>query len=266
MGVEDLLSPQGARARIAEVELARPFAWVARGWADFRAAPLASAFYGAAFAAMGWALLALFDFAHQYVPTLACAFLLAGPFLATGLYALSRDRELGRRPAFARSLLAWRENPGALGIYVLVLTVIVLVWARASLVVFALFHTGSMPDLRGFLGQAFSLANLEFVLAWFAAGSVFAAIVFAASVVSVPMMLDRRNDAVSAALLSAACLARNLPAMLLWAAIIVAFTAAGLATAFVGLVLTMPVIGHATWHAYRDCIGWSDDPAAAGAP
>jgi uncharacterized membrane protein len=261
-GPQPLVSPQGAAYELREVPAFAPFAWLVRGWDDFRAAPLASGFYGAVFAAMGWALLALYDFAYAYVSTLAGAFLLAAPFLATGLYALSRERERGRRPRLAPSLVSWRENVGGLGVYVLVLTVIFLVWARASLVTFALFSTGTMPDLRGFLAKAFSWGNIEFVLVYFAAGSVFATLVFAVSVVSVPMMLDRGNDAVSAAILSVQVLARNPGTMAVWAGLIVLLTGIGLATALVGLVVTMPVIGHATWHAYRDCVAWGPGPDA----
>ena len=251
---QPLVSPQGATYELRVVPAFAPFAWLVRGWDDFRAAPLASGFYGAAFAARGWAILALYDFAYQYVSTLAGAFLLAAPFLATGLYALSRDREAGRKPRLAPSLVSWKENVGGLGVYVLVITVIFLVWARASLVTFALFSTGTMPDLQGVLAKAFSLGNIEFVLVYFAAGSVFATLVFAVSVVSVPMMLDRGNDAVSAAILSVQVLAKTPGTMAVWAALIVALTGIGLATALVGLVVTMPVIGHATWHAYRDCV------------
>ena len=256
-----LVSPQGAAWELREVPAFAPFTWLVRGWDDLRAAPLASGFYGAAFAVMGWALLALYDFAYQYVTTLAGAFLLGAPFLATGLYALSRDREAGRKPRLVPSLTAWRENLGGLGVYVLVVTVIFLVWARASLVTFALFSTGTMPDLKGFLAKAFSLGNIEFVLVYFAAGSVFATLVFAVSVVSVPMMLDRGNDAVSAAILSVQVLARNPGTMAVWAALIVLLTGIGLATAFIGLVVTMPVIGHATWHAYRECVAWGEADA-----
>lgn len=253
-----LVAPQGAAYELRDIPAFSPVAWLVRGWDDFRAAPLASGFYGAAFAAMGWALLALYDFAYQYVSTLAGAFLLAAPFLATGLYALSRDRERGGKPRFIASLTAWRENIGGLGVYVLVVTVIFLVWARASLVTFALFSAGTMPDLKDFLAKAFSLGNIEFVLVYFAAGGMFATLVFAVSVVSVPMLLDRNNDAVSAAILSVLVLAKNPGTMALWALSIVLLTGIGLATAFLGLVITMPVIGHATWHAYRDCVAWSE--------
>jgi uncharacterized membrane protein len=115
-----------------------------------------------------------------------------------------------------------------------------------------------MPDLKNFLARAFSLGNVEFVLVYFAAGAMFSTLVFAVSVVSVPMMLDRGNDAVSAAIISVQVLAKNPGTMAVWAAVIVALTGFGLATAFVGLVVTMPVVGHASWHAYRDCVAWDE--------
>jgi uncharacterized membrane protein len=262
MSGESLLSPQGESHRLRDIAPLAPFRWLRLGWADFIAAPLASGFYGAMFALMGWALAALFDYAYQYVSTLATVFLLFGPFLATGLYALSRDREQGRRPGFAASLLAWRENLGGLSIYVLIVTVVVLVWARASLVTFALFFNGPLPDLRNFVSQVFSLGNLDFLAAWFAIGFFFAALVFCASVVSVPMMLDRKTDAISAALMSFLVVFRNVPAMLAWGLLIALLTAAGLATAFLGLVVTMPLVGHATWHAYREAVAWGETPVA----
>jgi uncharacterized membrane protein len=113
-----------------------------------------------------------------------------------------------------------------------------------------------MPDLRNFVAKAFSFGNIEFVVVYFAAGAFFATLVFAVSVVSVPMMLDRGNDAVSAAILSVQVLAKNPGTMAVWAFAIVVLTGLGLAMALAGLAITMPLIGHATWHAYRDCVEW----------
>jgi uncharacterized membrane protein len=262
MSGESLLSPQGATHSLRDIAPLAPLRWIKLGWSDFAAAPLASGFYGAMFALMGWALAALFDYAYQYVSTLATGFLLLGPFLATGLYSLSRDREQGRRADFAASLVAWRGNLGGLSIYVLIVTVVMLVWARASLVTFALFFNGPLPDLRNFVSQVFAVTNLDFLAVWFTVGFAFAALVFCASVVSVPMMLDRGTDAISAALMSFLTVFKNVPAMLVWAALVALLTAAGLAMAFVGLVVTMPVVGHATWHAYRDAVAWGEAASA----
>ena len=135
--------------------------------------------------------------------------------------------------------------------FALVLGVILLVWARASLIVFALFYTGEMPTVAGFSGRSFSLDNLEFLFAYFCVGGFFAVLVFAISVVSVPMMLDRDTDGVVAVLTSLRAFGANVPAMIVWGMLIVVLTAAGFALFFVGLVVAVPVIGHATWHAYR---------------
>jgi uncharacterized membrane protein len=228
-----------------------PFGWLARGWRDFRAHPAPSAFYGACFAAMGWLVVLTFRHAYEYVSALVTGFFLVGPFLAIGLYELSRRRERGLPAWLAPTLDAWAPNVGAIGMFALVLGVILLVWARASLIVFALFYTGEMPSVAGFLGQMLAPDNLEFVVAYFCVGGFFATLVFAISVVSVPMMLDRNTDGIVAVLTSLRAFSANVAAMAVWGAIIIALTAAGFALAFVGLVVTVPVIGHATWHAYR---------------
>ena len=228
-----------------------PLRWLAAGAADLREHPLPSFFYGACFAVMGWLVVVVFEQATAYVSSLVTGFFLVGPFLATGLYALSRARARGEPVRLAPTLDAWRPNVGAIGVFAIVLAVILLVWARASLVVFALFYTSEMPSVHGFLSQVLSLDNVEFLVAYACVGGFFALLVFAISVVSVPMMLDRGTDGVVAVLTSARAFAANLPAMIVWAATIVVVIAAGFALLFLGLVVAAPVIGHATWHAYR---------------
>lgn len=244
---------------VRTVRAVAPFAWLAAGFADVRAHPLPSAFYGACFAVMGWLLTVVFEHAVAYVSSLVTGFFLVGPFLATGLYALSRRRERGEPAWLAPTLDAWRPNVGAIGVFALVLAVILLVWARASLVVFALFYTSEMPSVQGFLGQVLKPDNLEFLLAYACVGGFFAVLVFAIGVVSVPMMLDRGTDGVVAVLTSVRAFAANLPAMAVWGVTIVVVIAAGFALLFVGLVVAVPVIGHATWHAYRALV---EPPAA----
>jgi len=157
-------------------------------------------------------------------------------------------------PKLAPTLEAWRPNVAALGMFGLVLAVILLVWARASLVVFALFYTHEMPSLQGFLEQVFSLDNLEFLVAYFCVGGFFALLVFAISAISVPMMMDRDTDGIVAVLTSVKAFGTNLPAMLLWAFIITVVIGAGFALWFLGLIVAVPVIGHGAWHAYRDSV------------
>jgi uncharacterized membrane protein len=234
--------PGAALPGVRRVPATAAFGWLAHGWQDYRAHPMPSLFYGASFAAMGWAIAFTFRHAYEYVSALVTGFFLVGPFLAIGLYDLSRRRERGLPVRLAPTLHSWAANAGAIGVFALVLTVILLVWARASLVVFALSYTGEMPSVAGFLEGMLSLSNVEFLVAYFCVGGFFAVLVFAISVVSVPMMLDRGTDGVSAV---------SAPAMIVWGLAIIALVALGFALFFVGLVVTVPVIGHATWHAYR---------------
>ncbi len=240
--------------KIRRISIGAPLRWIAAGWRDFVRAPAASAFYGAAFALMGWLVYLVFSHAYEYTSALTAGFLLVGPFVATGLYDISRRLARGEKVALRTTLAAWKTNVAAFSLFALVLTVILLVWARASLVTFALFFSTGIPTLTGLLQRVVSLDHLDFVLTYLAVGLVFAAIVFAVSVVSVPMMLDRGTDTIVAALTSVRAFADNPLPLLLWAASIVALIGLGFATLFVGLVVTAPVVGHATWHAYRDIV------------
>ena len=245
---------RGAFPAVREIGFGRPLAWLGQGWRDFLAHPLQSAFYGACFAVMGWLIVFTFRNAYQYVSALVTGFFLVGPFLAIGLYDLSRRRQRGEPARLAPTLDAWRPNVGAIGMFALVLGVILLVWARASLVVFALFYTHEMPSVEGFLAQVLSLDNLEFLVAYFCVGGFFALLVFAISAVAVPMMMDRDTDGIVAVLTSVKAFGTNLPAMLLWGLIITVVIGAGFALWFAGLVVAVPVIGHGAWHAYRDLV------------
>jgi len=249
---------------IREVSFGAPLRWLAMGFRDIRHCPLPSAFYGCSFAVMGFALVTVFNHAYQYVAALACGFLLVAPFLAIGLYELSRRREAGASCRLGPTLAIWRKNAANIGVYSLVLTVVFLIWARASLIVFALFYTTQMPTLSDFLRQVWSPDNMDFLFAYFAVGLGFALLVFAISVVSIPMMMDRGQDAITAMLASFLSLVLNFPAMILWAFLIVVATAVGFATFYLGLIVAMPLIGHATWHAYRDLVAVRAD-ASSGA-
>lgn len=237
------------------ISLRAPFGWLALGWRDLLGAPVASLFYGACFAAMGWLIGLVFRHFYELTSALTAGFLLLGPFLATGLYDISRRLSRGEAIRLAPTLLAWRANLGAFALFALILTIVMLIWARASLVTFALFFSSGMPTLKGFLGQVVSLEHLDFLLTYFAVGSLFAAIVFAISVVSVPMMLDRGTDTVVAALTSVRALFTNPGPLLVWALLIAVIIGAGFASFFVGLIVAAPVVGHATWHAYRELVG-----------
>jgi uncharacterized membrane protein len=140
-----------------------------------------------------------------------------------------------------------------------------LVWARASLVTFALFESRGMPTWSSFVDQLLTLSNIAFVTTFFGVGLLFAGLVFAFSVVSIPYLLDQRADAVTAAAASVLSVMRNPGAMAIWAVLIVVLIGVGMATAYVGLMFTGPLIGHATWHAYRDVVEVNVRDGTAGA-
>lgn len=240
--------------RPREVGTGAPLRWLARAFDDLKACPIPSLFYGFCFAAMGLLVTFVFEHAYEYTMAVTSGFLLLGPFVAMGLYEISRRRELGAPAVLAPTLTVWRRNAGNIGVFVVVLGIVFLVWARASMVVFALFYTTELPSLSDFIGQVLSLRNLEFLAVYFGVGLVFAVTVFAASVVSIPLMLDRDQDAVSAVIASFNALRSNPGPMLIWAFLIVSLTGVGFLSFHVGLVVVMPLLGHASWHAYRDLV------------
>lgn len=254
MAGEDVSAPPPFPAVRSGLPAAAPLQWLKRGAADLRACGGASLFYGLCFAGVGGLLLLALRHAVQLVTAVTTGFMLVGPFFAIGLYELSRRREAGEPAMLAPTMTAWRRNLAAIGIYSLILIVLYLLWARATMVMFALFYQGGMPTVEGFLAELMKFDNLDFLIAYLLVGALFAGLVFAFSAVSIPMMLDRNQDAVTAMLASFVALTRNFPAMLVWAMAIVALTILGFATALVGLVVTMPLVGHATWHAYRALI------------
>ncbi|MCL6263575.1 DUF2189 domain-containing protein [Craterilacuibacter sp. RT1T] len=241
---------------VHHVSPADTFNWLKLGWRDLKKAPADAVFYGAVFVIMGYLLVFYFKDAPEVVITLAALFLLAGPFLAIGLYDIARQLEIfkGTRVNLAHSMLAWRANIPSFTLYAALLAVLVFGWFRVSLLMFALFYDTSAPTLALLVAEAWSPEHLAFLIAYFGAGLIFAVVVFAVSVIAIPMMLDKEIDTISAMAVSVQAVHKNLMTMVCWAAIIVILTAIGFATYFIGLMVLIPLIGLSTWHAYRSII------------
>ena len=246
---------------LRRLALSAPLHWLALGWRDFIRAPGIGLFYGACFVVMGWALLEAYEYAPAWVLALSAGFLLMGPFLCLGLYQTSRRLERGERPDFGDSLLAWDQNIAALAIFGFVLLVLEMLWGRASMVLFAVSFDG-MPEFKGSLLALLDPENIGFIVAYVAVGGVFAGLIFAVSVVSIPMILDRQSDAISAGLTSMRLAFTQPGVMLLWGALITVLVLLSMLPWFAGLLVVGPVLGHASWHAYRDAVEVS--AAAAG--
>jgi uncharacterized membrane protein len=230
-----------------DLEPGAPLRWVARGWADLKAAPRQSLTYGAVITAISWlvAFEGLRLGSYPVLLTLLSGFVFVAPVLAVGLYSVSRQVERGEKPSLRRCFAEMKQDAGVLMVFALVLLIVFLVWARAGSMVHVFFPVESNPDWRQ-LAAFFGIGS--------AVGSIFAAVTFAVSAFSLPMIADREVDAVTAVVTSVNAVLRNKRAMLTWVVLIVALTTLGFATALIGLGVVIPLLGHATWHAYRDTI------------
>ncbi|WP_332290634.1 DUF2189 domain-containing protein [Aquincola agrisoli] len=233
--------------------VADPLRWLVRGARDFARAPAIGLFFGGCFVVMGWALMKVFERAPAYVLALSAGFLLLGPLLCMGLYRVSQDLEQGRRPDFGDAVLAWTARPGALAVFGFVLLVLEMLWGRAALVIFAVSFDG-MPDFKGSLLKLLDPQHLGFIATYAGVGAVFAGLIYAVSVVAIPMILDRQVDAVTAGLTSLRLVLTQTGVMLWWGLLIAVLVALALLPWFLGLFVVGPVVGHATWHAYRAAV------------
>lgn len=181
---------------------------------------------------------------------------LVGPFLALGLYEVSRCRELAEPANLMRSMLCWRTHIASLGLLVLVLLLLELLWGRASLVVFAVFFNTAMPSTSSVMQTVFNLNNWPFIVVYFAIGSLFAALVFSTCVVSIPMILDRDTDAISAAMTSMEVVLSNTKVMMLWGLLISTLVFASFLFWGIALLVIGPLLGYASWYAYRSSVRW----------
>ena len=253
--------PTGPQALMPELGPGEPFRWLAAGWRDLKAQPGIGLFYGVCFWFMALTLGAVFRARPEYTLTIASGCLLVGPFLAMGLYEVSRRREQGLMPELGASLSCWDAHLRSMGMLVLVLIVLELLWGRASLVVFAVFFNTGMPSTTGVIKAIFNPDNWAFVAVYLAVGGMFAALVFSCAVVSIPMILDRDTDAISAAITSIRVVLSNPGVMLLWGVLLTVLIAVALLPWGLGLVLIGPLLGHASWHAYRGSVRWQEDAA-----
>jgi uncharacterized membrane protein len=230
-----------------------PFEWIRLGWKDMTAAPWQSLFYGMLLASLSAAIAVLtwrLGLMALYIG-LASGFVFLGPFLAMGLYSISYQLESGRNPTLSFSLREGREHLRDTLLLGLCLLIVLLVWVRAATIMSVFRPSDAFPTWRDLIPYL-SIGS--------AVGALFCAIVFAATAFSLPMLLDRRADAITAVVTSINATLRNKRAMLVWGTIIVTAVLIGFATVFIGFIMLMPLIGHASWHAYRRTIDASQWP------
>lgn len=247
-----------AHSRPRKVSLERPWVWLAVGWEDMRRAPVVSLTYGAIFAGISLILTAglfLLDLEYLLLP-LTAGFMLLGPMLAVGLYETSRRISAGEPVSLRDALLVSIRSPAQLTFLAVLLMLILLAWTRVATLLFAVFFgTLDFPPLPETLNLLFfTWEGIGLLIVGTAVGAVLAAIVFAISIVSVPLLMEHDVDAVTAITLSLRTVSQNFAVLTLWAWLIVVLIVAGLVPAYLGLIVTFPLVGHASWHAYRDLV------------
>lgn len=249
--------------QIRKVGLMQPLQWLGLAWRDMERAPWPGLLHGLV-VALG--AVAAYVFAHQRFWLLAGAFsgfLLVAPILATGLYAISRALEQGRQPGLATVLSVWRSGDTRLVRFGLLLALAGTGWVMTSAAVITAFSPVPITTPFDFVRHVMLAGDNWLFEAWLMLGALMAAPVFASSVVAIPLLLDRPVTVRQAVLTSWRCVLANPAPLALWAALIMGFTLLGLGSLALGLLAVVPMLGHASWHAYRDLIAPAE---AAGAP
>ena len=253
--VADRIHQSPLHLEIQPVAWSRPVAWLREGAADLRRGLRVSLVYGIAMTLFGWLLFATFGTQPYFVAVAVTAFLLVAPVMSTGVCEISRRLDLGESSTFDDSVAPLVRDGPALLKYGALLAVSAVAWFVVAEVLLRPLFPVSAPTFaetlyRGFLEQVTPTECLAYLIA--GGGLGFA--VFAVSVVAIPVIIDRNAGAGQAMRASLQVVRHNPLAMVIWAALITALTVIGFATMLVGMILIIPLLGHATWRAYRDLV------------
>lgn len=234
-----------------------PWSWLSAGWSDMWRNPALSIGYGATFVVIG--LLATVGLwlagLESMVPALAAGFILMGPVFAIGLYEMSRKYEAGEKAWLRDVVLVPLPSPPQMAFLAYALMFLFLIWIRLATLNYAVFTYGDYRPMSEFMAFALtSPQGIAMLVTGTVIGAVVALLAFAMSVISVPILLRNDVDVLTAVSLSFQVVWKYPGPMLLWAWLIAVLTAIGLATMFVGLAIVFPLVGHATWHAYRSIV------------
>lgn len=254
---------------IRTVNVDRSGHWLSRGWRDFLATPGVSLAYGLPFVVISFFLSYGFfiEGLGSLILPLAGGFVILSPILVVGLYDVSRRLEDGRAATFGDVFRAAGRNIGQISAMGVVLLIVWFVWVEIAIFLFAIFFGQAPPPLDRFVEEVlFSLESAPFLLVGSAFGAVLAGTVFTITAVSIPMLLDREIDVVTAIATSILVVRANWRVMAGWAALIAVISATAIATFFLGLAVALPVLAYATWHCYRDLVAPGSETPPSAAP
>jgi len=230
-----------------KLKMDAPVRWLHLGWEDIKRAPKQSLTYGFIIVLLSYAVSSMVWVygGLGLLTSLLSGFVFLGPVLAIGLYSISCQIQAGMEPQLGYCLREGKRHLSNELVFAVILTVVFLVWARAASLVHIFFPSESNADWTQFV---------VFLTVGTLIGSIFSAIIFCFSAFSLPMIMDRKVDVVTAVITSINAVLRNRAVLALWVCIIVLIVAIGFATAFIGFIILMPLVGHATWHAYQETI------------
>lgn len=238
-------SPLFASCR--ELTFHAPLEWLKKGWQDYQHAPLHSLIYGVIFAAIGWLLVYFSRTDVSFLVTgLVISLLVVGPALAFGLYDISQQLEQNHKPSFRHERRKALHEMGHELMLALLLSLAFLVLLLIIPMVMDIVGTSERFDVTAAVPMT-NMATLIIAI-------IFAGLLFGASLFALPMILDQDADAMLAITTSLHAVWRNKSVLALWAVLILVLTAVGFLTALIGFVFIVPVLGYATWHAYRGTI------------
>lgn len=223
------------------------------GFADFRRAPLFGLAFSAVYVLGGLVLYTVFIASGQswwFIPV-AVGFPLLAPFAATGLYEVSRRLEQGEAldwPAILGCVLAQKDRQ--VPSMAMVIMLAFMFWVFVAHTTFALFF-GLQPITSSTADMLLSPTGLSMLAVGSVVGGGMAALMFALTVISLPLLLDREVDFITAMITSVRVVKANFIPMAVWAFVIAGLLFVAMLPAFLGLFLILPILGHATWHLYR---------------
>lgn len=230
-----------------------PFNWLKLGWQDIKAAPGPSLTYGTLMLVFSYIIsfIALEFGSFYMLMSLLSGFIFLGPILAIGLYSISCQIQIGLKPVLGYCIREGKRHLSNEAFFAILLLIVLLVWARATSIIHVFFPMESDPNWDDLI---------LFLIIIGGVGTIFAAFIFCLSAFSLPMIMDRKVDMITAAISSFNAVLNNKAVMLLWAFLIVLSVAISLITGLLGLVIMLPLIGHATWHGYQETIDASAWP------
>jgi uncharacterized membrane protein len=250
-------SVPNVKITINSIGMDRPKAWLAAGVQDFRQATAVSLAYGMFWVGLSIAITAgaiVLDLWHWLLPMLA-GFMFMGPLVAVGSYGISRALEDKCVPHLGNAFSSWRLHAGQLAMMGVMMMIFFLAWIRLATLLFALFFGFQAPGpVELYTMLLTTPQGLGMIAVGTATGAVLAFGAFTISVVAIPTLMDQDLTFMEGIEASVRTVARNFRPMLLWAVILTGCVVVGMVTFYIGLALILPVLGHASWHAYKDLV------------